>query len=106
MDVIEHQDVLDIRLDVPGVSPASLRVTIRADVLVISGDKTPGGCGGSAAFHVAERTCGRFTRTVPLRFAFDASRIRASLSNGELRIVVPRIADRRGREIEITVDAS
>ena len=106
MDVLEGADHIEIRLDLPGVPLDALRVTIRSSVLVVSGDKpSVAGCSG-AAFHVAERACGRFTRQVPLRFAFDASRIAASLSQGELRIVVPRIAERRGEEIRIPVVAS
>jgi HSP20 family protein len=106
MDVVERPDLLEIRLDLPGVPLAAIRVTVRDGALVISGDKPHAACCRGAAFHVAERTCGRFARAIPLRLAFDASRIRASFRQGELRIEVPRIEERRGREIEIPVVAS
>jgi HSP20 family protein len=106
MDVVERPDCVEIRLDVPGVPLAALRVSVRAGTLVVSGDKPPATCCSGAAFHVAERACGRFTRSIPLRLAFDASAIRASLRQGELRIEVPRIDERRGREIQIPVVAS
>lgn len=105
MDVIERPDLVEIRLDLPGVPMAAIRVTAKAGVLLISGDK-PHACRGGAAFHVAERTCGRFARAVPLRLAFDAARIRATFRQGELRIEVPRIEERRGGEIVIPVVAS
>ena len=106
MDVVERPDGVEIRLDVPGVPLAALRVSVRAGTLVVSGDKPTAACCSGAAFHVAERACGRFTRSIPLRLAFDASAIRASLRQGELRIEVPRIDERRGREIQIPVVAS
>jgi HSP20 family protein len=105
MDVIERPDRLDIQLDVPGVPLESIRVAVRAGSLVISGDKPSAACCTGAAFHVAERACGRFSRAIPLRLAFDASQIQATLRQGELRIVVPRIEERRGREIQIPVVA-
>jgi HSP20 family protein len=106
MDVIERPHGVEIRLDLPGVPIEAIRVAVRAGALVVSGDKPPAACCPGAAFHVAERACGRFSRTVPLRLAFDASAIRASLAQGELRIDVPRIEERRGREILIPVVAS
>jgi HSP20 family protein len=106
MDVIERPDGVEIRLDLPGVPLAAVRVSVRASALIVSGDKPPASCCAGAAFHVAERACGRFIRTIPLRLAFDASAIRASLRQGELRIEVPRIEERRGREIQIPVVAS
>jgi HSP20 family protein len=106
MDVVERPDLLEIRLDLPGVPLDAIRVSVRNGTLVISGEKPHVGCRQGAAFHVAERACGRFARAIPLRLAFDASRIRASFRHGELRIEVPRIDERRGREIQIPVVAS
>jgi HSP20 family molecular chaperone IbpA len=43
---------------------------------------------------------------VKLGGAFDASKATATLAAGELRIVVPRIEERRGRPIPIRVNAA
>ena len=56
-----------------------------------------------AAFHVAERTFGRFARGVRLTGAFDVGRADARLRAGELRVTLPRIDERRGRERRIPV---
>lgn len=106
LDIVEHPDGLEILVDLAGVPAASVHVLVRGPRLLITGEKRPPcACApGSAAFHVAERTFGRFARAIPLRMAFDASAIRAALKHGELRIVVPRLEDRRGREIEIPID--
>jgi HSP20 family molecular chaperone IbpA len=79
---------------------------VQAGTLIVSGVKRPlACCGVGAAFHVAERTFGQFVRKVPLRRAFDASAIRATVHQGELRIVIPRMEERRGREIPIAIEA-
>lgn len=102
-DIIEHADGLEILMDLAGVGD-QLRIAIIDRTLVVSGEKSTGPCHAGAAFHVAERTFGRFQRAIPLRLPFDAGAIRATLFQGELRIVVPRIEDRRGREIVIPIE--
>jgi HSP20 family molecular chaperone IbpA len=75
-------------------------------VVAVGGRKLPPGCEhGDAAFHLAERAFGGFARAVRLNGAFDAGRATATLAAGELRIVLPRIEERRGRELRIPVTA-
>jgi HSP20 family molecular chaperone IbpA len=54
---------------------------------------------------VAERVFGRFGRAVRLTGAFDVGRAEATLRAGELRVSLPRIEERRGREHRIPVRA-
>jgi HSP20 family protein len=103
VDVLERSEHVEITMDLPGVPPNAVRVAFSSGTLVIAGRKAPRVCERSVAFHLAERTFGRFARAVSLSGAFDVSRARASLANGELRVVVPRIAERRGRDIPIEV---
>jgi HSP20 family protein len=103
VDVVEHVDRLEIVADVPGIPAESIRVIYARGTLVIAGRKLPQACSQPAAFHLAERRFGRFVRAVALSGEFDAGRAAASLSAGELRIVLPRVADRRGGEIDIEI---
>jgi HSP20 family protein len=103
VDVLEQADRLEITMDLPGLSPGAVRVVFSSGTLVIAGRKAPRVCERSVAFHLAERTFGRFARAVALTGAFDVSRATASLANGELRVVLPRIEERRGRDIPIEV---
>lgn len=104
MDVLETAETVEILMDVPGVVAASLRVVFAQGTIVITGRKLPGVCTHrEAAFHLAERSFGRFARAIRLTGAFDAGRATATLANGELRLVLPRIEERRGREIRINV---
>jgi HSP20 family molecular chaperone IbpA len=52
---------------------------------------------------MAERTFGRFARAVRIGGAVDAGKARATLVKGELRIVFPRIEERRGGQIRIAI---
>jgi HSP20 family protein len=104
LDVFETPGSVEVIVDLPGVPAESIRVAWSRGVLVIAGQKTPGGCEHHhAAFHLAERGFGRFARVLRLAGALDAGRAHATLTAGELHVVLPRIEERRGREIPIPV---
>ena len=105
MDVLETENGLEVFLDLPGIDAHAVTVTHKDGAVIVAGYKRPTRCQhGQAAFHLAERSFGRFNRGVKLGGAFDPSRATASLVAGELRILIPRVAERRGREIRIRID--
>lgn len=105
VDVLETAQAFEIVVDVPGVALGSLRIMIKRDILLVAGRKPPTGrVLEGATFHRAERRFGRFARAVRLSAAFDGRRARAALTAGELRIVVPKIDDRRGTEILVPIE--
>ena len=107
LDVLETAAGIEIVMDLPGLTADGVQVVFARNVLVIAGQKHPASCEHhqEAAFHLAERTFGRFARAVRVSGAFDAGAAVATLRGGELRIVLPRIDERRGREIRIPVRA-
>ena len=107
LDVVETPSGVEIIVDVAGVPPPALRVLFRGDTLIIAGEKAPAAAAAAAAaeptFHLVEREFGRFARAVRLTGAYDVQRAHASLAAGELTIVLPRLADRRGQAHTIPV---
>jgi HSP20 family protein len=105
MDVFETSAAIEIVMDLVGVSADAVKIVVAHNTVLVTGEKLPAACEhcGQAAFHVAERVFGRFTRAVRLSGAFDVARADARLRDGELRLVLPRIEDRRGREHRIPV---
>ncbi len=103
IDVYETDDTLEIALDVPGVDPAAMRVLGKGDSILIAGEKSARRARGESSFHLVERGYGRFARVVRLARACDTAKARATLVDGELRVSIPKIADRRGRVIPIGI---
>lgn len=104
LDVLETAQGIEIIVDLAGVAADAVKVLFVRNTLVIVGHKRPSACEHrEAAFHLAERTFGRFARGVRLAGAFDAGRADARLQAGELRVTLPRIEERRGGEIRIRV---
>ena len=105
LDIMETTDATEVVVDVPGIRAESVRVAIRANTVMIVGAKLVPPAPADARFHLAERTYGRFARAVRIAGAFDAHRAKAMIEHGLLRIVLPRIEDRRGRLVQIKVEA-
>jgi HSP20 family protein len=103
IDVLETDEALEIAVDLPGVDPAALRVVAKGDSILIAGEKAARRSRGDSSFHLVERGYGRFARVVRLSRACDTSQARARLVDGELRVSVPKIADRRGKAIQIPI---
>ena len=103
IDVFETDETIEVTVDLPGVAPSTVRLLMKADTLLIAGEKTARRGQRESSFHLVERDFGRFARTVRLGRPCDASRARARFSNGELRITVPKIAERRGQTFPIEV---
>jgi HSP20 family protein len=103
-DVLDTPAGLEILIDLPGVPASSVQVIASRNVLLVAGEKLPPSFGESGAgFHLAERGFGRFARTIRFDGAYDVAQATASLTSGELRILLPRIEERRGREIRIPI---
>ena len=104
IDVYETDDTLEIAVDLPGVPANALRLIGKGDSVLIAGEKSARRARGESSFHLVERGYGRFARVVRLSSACDVSKARARLVNGELRVSIPKIAERRGRAISIAVN--
>ncbi|MSO35595.1 MAG: Hsp20/alpha crystallin family protein [Acidobacteria bacterium] len=106
VDVFETDRTVEIVLDLPGVAADAVRILIKSGVVLIVGEKerpilsknTP------ASFHLVERDFGRFARAVRVAGAVDAGQARARLSQGELRVVLPRRDERRGQGVRVAID--
>src|SRR5687768_15893541 len=105
LDVFETERTIELVLDVPGVNADSVRIMIKGGVVLVVGEKErPEPSRGPASFHLVERDFGRFARAVRIHAAVDTSLARARLKNGELRIILQKIQERRGREIILPVE--
>ncbi len=104
VDVYESRGRLNVVVEVPGLAPESLRVSLRDRQLVISGERrAPHTHQDPVAFLCMERPHGKFTRVIPLDVAVDARQAQAHLAKGLLTIELPRVKDRRGHETVVPI---
>lgn len=108
LDVLETEHSFEIVVDVPGMTADHLRILIKSGIVLIVGEKerSEPSLNTPASFHLVERDFGRFARAVRVHTAVDAGSATARLSDGELHVVLPKIPERRGREILVPIETA
>ena len=101
MDVSETKDSLIAKLEVPGMDPKDIQISLQENLLTIKGEKTQEQEEKEEHFHRVERTYGMFARSVRLPVTVDASKVAASFKNGLLTITLPKTPTSRGTTIPI-----
>jgi HSP20 family protein len=94
VDLCEAPDRYVVTAEVAGLSREHIQIQIQDGKLTLRGERPPHDP-QSARFDRVERGHGRFTRTLLLPQAVDATAITADLDNGVLTIDIPKLADRR-----------
>ena len=102
MDVVETDSEVLCHLEVPGLKPEDIEISVRDNMLTISGEKkletTEEKEGG---YRSIERRYGRFERSFTLPRTIDANRVTARHENGVLTLVLPKVEESRPRRIQI-----
>ena len=104
VDLCETTEAIVIRIELPGVSAAQVKVTLIGNQLRISGEKKKRTARQRiTSHHCSERAYGPFDRTVPIRWPIEVKRASAELAKGVLLIQLPKLKDRRTSEISIPI---
>ena len=101
VDIREDQNHLTITMDLPGVRPEDVKLSLENQVLSISGEKQTANQEKDEQWHRWERSYGRFERTFTLPQTVDAERIEATTDNGVLTVRLPKSEKARPREIPV-----
>lgn len=86
-------------VDVPGIDPNTLELTVERNVLSIAGERP---ARHDANPVLCERPHARFSRQLYLGDNLDAERVHANYQNGVLTITIPVSERARPRKIDIT----
>jgi len=103
VDISETDDEYIVRAEVPGVSKDDIKVTIKDNVLTISGEKKQEKEAKGENFHRIERVYGSFTRTFTLPGAVKVDKVEAKFKDGVLTIKLPKVEEAKPKEIEVKV---
>lgn len=105
VDVLEENDRIVVKVEVPGLKESDLRVTFEDGVLTISGERQFERK-DDRNYHRIERAYGTFTRTFTLPRSVEAAQIHANYVNGVLEIEIPKKEESRPKQIQINVSAN
>jgi len=104
LDVYRKGDKFIVRVDLPGIDPNSLDVSIERNVLSIKAERTWAPSDGDEVL-IAERPQGTFTRRLFLSEGLDSEHIMAAYEHGVLTVTVPVAASAKSRKIDVALSA-
>jgi HSP20 family protein len=88
-DLSEAEDVLEIRVDLPGVPRDQIDIRMRGDTLIINGERQEDRQEKGRIFHHQDRRMGNFALTIPLPYPVDDTRAAAECRDGVLTVSFP-----------------
>jgi HSP20 family protein len=103
VDVYEDEAGITLLADVPGVSRDRLGVRVDGQDLVLEATASTAQPDGMQLVY-GEAQFPSYRREFTLSSELDASRIEASLKDGVLRLVIPKLEAAKPRRIEVRVD--
>ena len=102
VDVIEDASGITLYADLPGVPRDRLQLRVEGDQLTLEGEIELAVTQGMESAH-AEVTLPRYRRAFTLSKELDATQVSAELSQGVLRVRIPKAAHLQPRRIDVKV---
>jgi HSP20 family protein len=101
LDISERKDAYLVTVELPGVDVDDLQITLDDGLLTIQGERYFAHDSSEQHFHRVERRYGAFRRSITLPAQVQAERIEASVDNGVLQILVPKMEEATPKRIKI-----
>jgi HSP20 family protein len=100
VDIFENDSSITLLADMPGVKSPDLEIDLRENVLTLTGRVAPAG-NAKESNVLREYRPGTFFRQFTLSEAIDQPKIDAQLTDGVLRLELPKVAKARPRQITV-----
>jgi HSP20 family protein len=101
MDLVETEDELVLRADLPGLDRDDIEIEVKDNVLTVSGERRAEHEDKGEGFYRVERASGRFSRSLDLPQGIDPSGVKANFDRGVLEVRIPRPEERKPTRVEI-----
>ena len=104
IDIAETDKAIEVSAEMPGLERKDIDISIEDDTLTIRGEKIEEDQKDKNVQH-SERSYGVFMRVLQLAAGVDPSKVEATMSNGVLKITIPKPAKPEPKKIEVKEDA-
>jgi len=101
IDLIERTDDILVLVDLPGVIPSTVDVTLAGNMLTLKGERADLPQNNDETIHLAERPTGEFCRSIPMPVPLDPEQVSAETKAGVLRIQLAKTEQAKPRQIPV-----
>jgi HSP20 family protein len=102
MDAVRKPDGVELRFDVPGVSPEAIDLSVERNVLTVKAERSSFLGEGEESL-AKERPQGSFVRQVFLGEALDVEHLDAAYEHGVLTVTIPVAEQAKPRKVQVRV---
>ena len=103
VDIEEDNENFLVKAELPGLKKEDIKISVRGNILSVSGERKHESETKSKTFHRIERSCGRFSRTIALSSDVDSDKVKATYKDGILTITLPKPESSKPNEIEVEI---
>jgi HSP20 family protein len=103
VDRVEKGDNFEIKVELPGVKQADIKVSVADDMLTITGERKPDAGVKDVEYRRVEITYGAFYRSITLPARVDTQNVEAVYEDGMLHITLQREAGEKSKKVNIQV---
>ena len=104
LDVSETDSEYVVKVEVPGIDPKDIEISLMNNLLTIKGEKKQEKEEKEENYHLIERSYGSFTRSIRLPSQVQNDKINATYKNGVLKVTLPKTEEAKKKEIKIKVE--
>jgi len=104
VDMAETESDFIVSVEIPGVDPKDIDVSLSEGSLFIKGEKKPEAEEREEDYHLVEGNYGSFMRSIRLPVEIQTDKISASYKNGVLTVILPKSEGIQKRGIKIKVE--
>ena len=101
VNVWQGPEAVAVTAELPGIEPGDIEISVKDNVLTLSGERKAPEVPDGARWHRNERVYGRFSRAIRLPFVASDDKVEARMANGVLWIVISRPEETKPKKIEI-----
>src|ERR1700681_76836 len=101
IEISETDKAIEVSAEMPGLERKDVEISIDDDTLTIRGEKKFEENQKDKNVQHSERTYGVFYRVLQLPPGIDPSSIQATMSNGILKVTIPKPAKSQPKKIEV-----
>ena len=101
IEISETDKAIEVSAEMPGLERKDVDISIEDDTLTIRGEKKVEESQKDKNVQLSERCYGVFYRVLQLPPGIDPSSIQATMSNGILKVTIPKPAKSEPKKIEV-----
>ena len=103
VDIIETQDALTLKADLPDVRIEDIDVRVENQTLTLRGNRNFEKDEAVKGYHRIERSYGEFVRSFAVPSTVDTEKVAADYKNGVLTITLPKKEAAKPRQVKVAV---